>query len=76
MAAKKRTTKRRTRVDKGTGRLASGELQPLTVNFPAAILERLDALTAERQANEAIRRVTRTEVMMSLLDEGLKGEGY
>jgi hypothetical protein len=46
-------------------------VQVLTLRLPDELLRRLDAYTARMQAAQPYLRVSRTEVLRMLLDEGL-----
>ncbi len=47
---------------------------PVTLRLPSSVLNRIDALTADRQRRETHRIVTRAEVLRLLLARGLEHE--
>ena len=51
-------------------------VQVLTLRVPDELLRRLDAYTARVRATQPSLRVSRTEVLRMLLDEGLRRADY
>jgi hypothetical protein len=47
----------------------------LTLRVPEELLRRLDAYTAQVQATQPYRRLSRADVLRMVLDKGLSGAG-